>query len=78
MEDADEIDAASAASDCGDMDSTGILCDAAEGGGFDSRKVRTSVWDWRVMRTDSADVIHPLHVSRQRRLGEYKRASPAC
>ena len=28
---------------------------------FDSRKVRTSVCDWRVIRTDSADVMQPLY-----------------
>ena len=28
---------------------------------MDERKDRTSVWDWRVIRTDSAEVMQPLH-----------------
>jgi hypothetical protein len=58
-----ELDESAAASDarlCGAIDSTGTLWDGKDGSGFDCKKFKTSVCDWRVMRTDSADVIHPL------------------
>lgn len=55
------MDAASDATDWGEMDTTGSLWEGLDGGAFDERKLRTSVWDWRVIRTDSADVIHPLN-----------------
>lgn len=55
-----EMDAASDARDCGAMDKTGILYVDDEGFPFAPRKFRTSAWDWSVMRTDSADVMHPL------------------
>lgn len=56
-----ETEAAREAMDWGEMDMTGILWDAEDGGAFEERKLRTSVWDWRVMSTDSADVMHPLY-----------------
>lgn len=54
----DERAAAREASDCGAIETTGIC-------GFSdvllaSRKFSTSVCDWSVMRTDSAEVMHPL------------------
>lgn len=55
------MDAASDATDWGEIDTTGSLWEGLDGGAFDERKLRTSVWDWRVIRTDSADVIHPLN-----------------
>ena len=61
IHDVDEREAASEASDWGDIDTTGILrCDAGASA-FEARKLRTSVWDWRVMSTDSAEVMHPLN-----------------
>jgi hypothetical protein len=56
----EEREAANEARLCGAIDSTGILCDGEVTSGFDSKKFRTSVWDWRVIKTDSADVIQPL------------------
>jgi hypothetical protein len=50
------------ARDCGAMERTGRLCDGEEEGGFVERKLRTSVWDWIVMSTDSAEVMHPLSI----------------
>jgi hypothetical protein len=55
-----ESDAAREARLCGAMDSTGILCSGEGGSGFDCRNCSTSACDWRVMSTDSADVMHPL------------------
>ena len=53
--------AAREARDCGEMDSTGTRYPGDPGFGFAARTERTSVWDWRVIRTDSAEVIQPLH-----------------
>lgn len=39
---------------------TGSLWWQEDAGGFDERKLRTSVCDCNVMSTDSADVMHPL------------------
>jgi hypothetical protein len=47
--------------DCGVMDSTGMRCPGDPGVGFAARTERTSVWDWRVIRTDSAEVMQPLY-----------------
>ena len=49
------------ARDCGAMVSTGTRCPGKPWEGFAARTERTSVWDWRVIRTDSAEVMHPLH-----------------
>lgn len=40
---------------------TGILYSGVLEGVLDERKERTSVCDWRVIKTDSADVMQPLH-----------------
>jgi hypothetical protein len=56
----EERDAARDARLCGAIDKTGTLCDGEDTSGFDARKFNTSVCDWRVMRTDSAEVIQPL------------------
>ena len=53
--------AAREARDCGAMDNTGTRCPGEPGEGFAARTERTSVWDWRVIRTDSAEVMQPLH-----------------
>jgi hypothetical protein len=53
--------AAREARDCGAMDSTGMRCPGDPGLGFAARTERTSVWDWRVIRTDSAEVMQPLY-----------------
>ena len=53
--------AAREARDCGAMDRTGMRCPGDLGLGFAARTERTSVWDWRVIRTDSAEVMQPLY-----------------
>lgn len=53
--------AAREAMDCGATDSTGMRCPGDPGLGFAARTERTSVCDWRVIRTDSAEVIQPLY-----------------
>jgi hypothetical protein len=58
-----EREAAREARDCGDIEITGILYgmeDELVILELDSRKSRTSLCDWRVMRTDSAEVMQPL------------------
>lgn len=56
----EEMEAAREARVCGAMEITGILWEGSVWGGFCERKLSTSVWDWSVMRTDSAEVMHPL------------------
>lgn len=56
----DDRDAAMDAKLWGAIDITGVLWDGEDTSGFDARKFSTSVCDWRVIRTDSAEVMHPL------------------
>lgn len=53
-------EAANEAKHCGAIERTGNLYSGDEGSGLESRKVKTSVCDWRVISTDSADVMQPL------------------
>ena len=67
--------------DCGAIDNTGTRCPGNPGLGFAARTERTSVWDWRVIRTDSAEVIQPLYgFQMSHKWGEMRegRTSPAC
>ena len=76
--------AAREARDCGAMESTGTRCPGKPGEGFAARTERTSVWDWRVIRTDSAEVMQPLHgwpgegKPTRREVGERDETLPAC
>lgn len=58
----DDSDAARDARLCGAIDRTGSLYETHSGSGFDARKFRTSVCDWSVISTDSADVMQPLEM----------------
>lgn len=59
-EDGEETDAAREARLCGAMDMTGTFLDATSAVALEERKLRTSLWDCRVIKTDSADVMQPL------------------
>ena len=52
--------AAREASVCGAMEITGTLCETQISSGLLARKFRTSVCACMLMRTDSAEVMHPL------------------
>jgi hypothetical protein len=65
----DDSAAASEARLCGAIDTTGIL--RAVGGSkraFSASALRTSVCDCNVIRTDSAEVMQPLHARQSFRL----------
>ena len=66
----DETEAAREARDCGAIESTTVRCCGEETGGFDASTLRTSSCDWSVMRTDSAEVMHPLQFTKRFSLDE--------
>lgn len=59
----DDTDAARDASDWGAIESTAARWCGDGAGGFAARTLRTSSCDWRVISTDSAEVMHPLQVT---------------
>lgn len=56
----EDIEAAREVRDCGEMESMGRTWSDEVEGGFRSRNVYTSACDCIVIKTASADVMHPL------------------
>jgi len=66
------------ASVCGEMERMGVRGLVDDEGSMEvleEMKERTSFWDWRVMRTDSVEVMQPLSVSQHRKFYELRNST---